>query len=211
MILVDRELRALLRQGDLKLDPFDDGLVQPSSIDLRLDAFARRLRASESPLDTRGEGAGLEYEDVDLSGDSGYVLGPRECLIVQTYEHMRIPATSMGRIAERSSLVRLGLAVTASLINPGYAGRLPCTLTNLTGRAIRIYARVPFCQLVLHQCVGRPDVVYPEKRDAKYHDEPSALPSAIHEDVVRWRPAPRLAHPEQASELKVEISEDKDE
>jgi dCTP deaminase len=210
VILIDREIRALLRQGDLKLDPFDDGLIQPTSIDLRLDALARVLCASEEPLDTRSEELHQEYEDVDLSGDDGYVLGPRDYLLVQTYEHMQIPATCQGRIAERSSLVRLGLSVMTSLINPGYAGRLPCTLTNLSGRAIRIYAGVPFCQLVLHRCVGRPDVVYHEKKDAKYHDEPRARPSALPQDVRRWHPAPRLVHPEQVSELKVEISEDKE-
>jgi len=101
MILVDRELRALLRQGDLKLAPLDDGLIQPSSIDLRLDSIAWVLRAGESPIDTRGKDLSQEYEDVDLSGDDGYVLGPHSCLIVQTYEHMQIPVTCLGRIAER--------------------------------------------------------------------------------------------------------------
>jgi dCTP deaminase len=190
MILVDRELRALLRQGDLKLDPLDDGLIQPSSIDLRLDSLARVLRAGVSPLDTRGEGISQEYEDVALSSNDGYLLEPRGYLLVQTYEHMQIPVTCQGRIAERSSLVRLGLSVTASLINPGYAGRLPCTLTNLTGRSIRIYSGVPFCQLVLHQCVGRPDVAYHEKKDAKYHDEPRA---SIGAPSGRTALAPRTA------------------
>jgi dCTP deaminase len=208
MILIDREIRALLRQGDLKLDPFDDALVQPSSIDLRLDSLARVLRAGEAPLDTRNKELDQEYEDVDLSADEGYVVEPRGYLLVQTYEHMQIPVRCQGHISERSGLVRLGLSVTASLVNPGYAGRLPCTLTNLSGRPIRIYAGVPFCQLVLHQCVGRPDVAYHEKADAKYHDEPRARPSALSQDVRRWRPAPRLVHPEQVSELKVEISKD---
>lgn len=211
MILVDREIRALQRRGDLKLDPFDDGLVQPSSIDLRLDSLARLLRPGETPLDTRSKELDQEYEDVDLSGDDGFVLGPRGYLLAQTYEYMQIPVTCQGRIAERSSLVRLGLSVMASLINPGYAGRLPCTLSNLSERPIRIYSGVPFCQLVLHLCIGRPDVAYHEKKDAKYHDEPRARPSALSQDVRRWHPAPRLVHPEQVSELKIEISEDKNE
>ena len=61
MILIDREIRALMRQGDLKLDPFDDALIQPSSIDLRLHVAARVLRASEAPLDTRNKDMGHEY------------------------------------------------------------------------------------------------------------------------------------------------------
>lgn len=211
MIVIDREIRALLRQGELKLDPFDDTLIQPSSIDLRLDALARVLRAHASPLDTRSKPFDQDYDDIDLSAEEGYVLVPGGLLLVQTHEHMHLPVTCQGRIAERSSLVRLGLRVTSSLINPGYAGRLPCTLTNLSARPVRLYSGVPFCQLVLHHCVGRPDVAYHEKPDAKYHDEPRARPSAIDQDVRRWRPAPRLVHPEQVRELKVELSEDQDE
>lgn len=208
MILIDRELRAMLRQDEFGLEPFDDALVQPSSIDLRLDSLARVVRVCADAIDSRSEMLEREYEDVHISSEEGYILEPRGCLLVQTYERMRIPTTCQGQIAERSSLVRLGLSVTSSLINPGYAGRLPCTLTNLSGRPIRIYPGVPFCQLVLHRCVGRPDIAYHEKPDAKYHDEQSARPSALHRDVRRWHPAPRLVHPEQVSELRVDITEE---
>ena len=213
MIVVDREIRALLRQGEFRLDPFNDELVQASSVDLRLHPRARLIRPGPEPVDPRIElDISSVYEDVDLSPEGGYRLAARGYLLVQTLELMKLPALYQGQIAQRSSLVRLGLEVTSSLVNPGYEGRLPCIIKNLTDRPILIFAGVPFCQLVLHQCLGRPDVAYHEKEGAKYHGEEQARPSAISEDVQRWhRPAPQLVHPEQARELKVVVIPDDEE
>ena len=41
MLLSDRDLRAEISAGRLGIDPFDDALVQPSSIDVRLDCLFR--------------------------------------------------------------------------------------------------------------------------------------------------------------------------
>ena len=41
MLLSDRDLLAEIEAGSLALDPFDASLVQPSSIDVRLDRFFR--------------------------------------------------------------------------------------------------------------------------------------------------------------------------
>ena len=41
VLLSDRDIRAELAQGRLAVEPFDDTLVQPSSIDVRLDGLFR--------------------------------------------------------------------------------------------------------------------------------------------------------------------------
>jgi hypothetical protein len=93
------------------------------------------------------------------------------------------------------------------LINPGYAGNLPVLISNKTDRALRIFPGVPFCQLVLLRLSGRPDVIYPEKPGAKYHEERKFFTSGIAEDARRWMaPSARLVHPEQAEEFKMEVS-----
>lgn len=206
MIAIDREIRALIRQGEFKLDPFDDRLIQPSSVDLRLDPRGRIIRASPEPVNPLDDLQTI-YEEVDLSKEEGFAVPAHGYLMTQTLEMIKVPVRCQGQIAQRSSFVRLGLEVSASLLNPGYEGRLPCIIKNLTDRPIVVLAGVPFCQLVLHFCSGRPDVAYHEKMDAKYHGEKQALPSAISDDVRRWhRPAPRLVNPEQARQLSVVIS-----
>ena len=41
MLLSDRDIKASIAAGRLGLEPYDAGLVQPSSIDVRLDRFFR--------------------------------------------------------------------------------------------------------------------------------------------------------------------------
>ena len=41
MLLSDRDITAAITEGRLGIEPYDAGLVQPSSIDVRLDRFFR--------------------------------------------------------------------------------------------------------------------------------------------------------------------------
>ena len=41
MLLSDRDIRAEISAGRLAIDPFDDSLIQPSSVDVRLDNLFR--------------------------------------------------------------------------------------------------------------------------------------------------------------------------
>ncbi len=206
MILNDREIRVLLRSKEFVLDPFEDSLVQPSSVDLRLDVFARSIPSSDEEFDVRNKNISDFYAETRLP-DEGFVLAPSATLIGQTMEFMTIPVTCQGMIAQRSSLVRLGIHVSSSLINPGYSGNLPLFISNRSARPIRIHSGLPFCQLVLMTLSGRPDVIYPEKKDAKYQGEREVLGSLIAEDAHRWvrPPSPRLVDPTQAKNFQKEV------
>jgi dCTP deaminase len=41
VLLSDRDIRAAIADGRLGIDPYDDSLVQPSSVDVRLDSLFR--------------------------------------------------------------------------------------------------------------------------------------------------------------------------
>ncbi len=41
MLLSDRDIRAELAEGRVVLEPFDEAMVQPSSVDVRIDKFFR--------------------------------------------------------------------------------------------------------------------------------------------------------------------------
>jgi dCTP deaminase len=207
LALNDKEILSLLKEGSLVLEPTDEGLLQPSSIDLRLHTFARRYRHDVTEVDTRWTQTELARAFQDISIDeNGYLLAPQEVLFVQTFEYMKIPEICQGLIAQRSSLMRVGLHVSSSLVNPGYEGNLPCMLANFSSRPIRLYPGIPFCQLVLLPLSDRPSRVYGEKQDAKYHKE-------LGEDVQRWASIGiRLADPEKAKDFEVKASfgEDQD-
>lgn len=208
MILNDRELRALLKDGEFVLQPFADDLIQPSSIDLRLDRFVRRVAADDAVFDLAQDVVESELYSDDEIGDQGIVVNPGDTILGQTAETMKIPATCQGMIAQRSSIVRLGIHVSSSLVNPGYEGNLPLMITNRAPRPFCLRAGVPICQLVLLRLTGRPDVIYSDKPDAKYHGERKFLPSRVADDVRRWGRSAglELADPAQAERFRKEVS-----
>ena len=50
MLLSDGDLRKELESGRLVLDPWDEAMLQPSSIDVRLDRFFRVFQNSRYTL-----------------------------------------------------------------------------------------------------------------------------------------------------------------
>jgi dCTP deaminase len=66
-VLPDHALEALAHQGAIQsTGPFDEGQVQPASLDLRLGPYAYRLRASFLPGEGRSVADRLEQSDLRL-------------------------------------------------------------------------------------------------------------------------------------------------
>ena len=54
MVLSDRTIARLLEQGRIEIDPYDDSLLQPSSVDVRVDRFFRVFHNNRYPyIDVR--------------------------------------------------------------------------------------------------------------------------------------------------------------
>ncbi|MCU1618816.1 MAG: dcd, partial [Modestobacter sp.] len=109
MLLSDRDIRAALAAGRLGLAPYDAAMVQPSSIDVRLDRFFRVFNnARYTHIDPA-----LQQDDlttlVEPAGDDPFVLHPGEFVLGSTLEVVSIPDDLAARLEGKSSLGRLGL------------------------------------------------------------------------------------------------------
>lgn len=115
MILSDRDLRALIEQGSLVIEPFDPDSVQPSSIDLRVGSQFRVFANNRYPyIDVRQPMEGLT-EMVEVSEDEPFILHPGEFVLGSTLERVALPHDKVGRLEGKSSLGRLGLLIHSSL------------------------------------------------------------------------------------------------
>ena len=77
VLLSDRDIRAELAAGRLGIDPFDDGLIQPSSVDVRLDNL---FRVFNNTLFWNGMDGSGKAEDIGwqfFGRNSGNSLGVR--------------------------------------------------------------------------------------------------------------------------------------
>ncbi|MBA3523589.1 MAG: dCTP deaminase [Geodermatophilaceae bacterium] len=151
MLLSDRDLKAELSSGRLGLEPYDAGLVQPSSIDVRLDRFFRVFNNSRythiDPAEQQDELTSL----VEPAEDEAFVLHPGEFVLGSTLEIVTLPDDLAGRLEGKSSLGRLGLLThsTAGFIDPGFDGHITLELSNVANLPIMLWPGMKIGQLCL--------------------------------------------------------------
>jgi len=151
MLLSDRDLKAEIDAGTLVLDPFDETLIQPSSIDVRLDRLFRVFNNSKythiDPATQQDELTSL----VETDGDEPFVLHPGEFVLGSTFEAVTLPDHLAGRLEGKSSLGRLGLLThsTAGFIDPGFSGHITLELSNVANLPITLWPGMKIGQLCL--------------------------------------------------------------
>ena len=126
MLLSDRDIRSEIQSGRVAVEPFDEAMIQPSSVDVRLDKFFRVFENHKySVIDPSIEQAELTRE-VIAEDDEAFILHPGEFVLASTYEIITLPDDIAGRLEGKSSLGRLGLLThsTAGVIDPGFSGHI---------------------------------------------------------------------------------------
>lgn len=149
MLLSDRDIRAEIDSGRVVLTPYDEGMVQPSSIDVRLDKFFRTFSNHKYPvIDPREEQADLT-ELVEVEGENSFILHPGEFVLGSTYEVVKLPDDLAARLEGKSSLGRLGLLThsTAGFIDPGFDGHVTLELSNVATLPITLWPGMKIGQL----------------------------------------------------------------
>jgi dCTP deaminase len=147
--LSDGTIRRLIAEGRVKIDPFDDAMVQPASVDLRLGPSFRvfhNFRVESIDLNAPPQGL---TEHVEITDDEPFVVHPGEFVLGRTAELVELPDDVVARVEGKSSLGRLGLIVhaTAGFVDPGFRGTLTLEITNLTRVPIQLFAGLPIAQL----------------------------------------------------------------
>jgi dCTP deaminase len=152
MVLSDRTIARLLEESRIEIDPYDDSLLQPSSVDVRVDRFFRVFRNNLYPyIDVKVEQEDLT-ELVEI-GDEPFILHPGEFVLGSTLERVKLPDDLVARLEGKSSLGRLGLLIhsTAGFVDPGWDGHVTLELSNVANLPITIYHGMKIGQLSFMQ------------------------------------------------------------
>ena len=151
MLLSDGDLRKEIEAGRLVIDPWDPGMVQPSSVDIRLDRFFRVFMNSRYTHIDPAEQQDELTTPVEPQGDDPFVLHPGEFVLGSTFESVGLPDDLAGRLEGKSSLGRLGLLThsTAGFIDPGFSGHVTLELSNVATLPIKLWPGMKIGQLCL--------------------------------------------------------------
>ena len=151
MLLSDRDIRSEISSGRVQVEPFEPGMIQPSSVDVRLDRLFRVFENHKySVIDPSIEQSELTRE-VEVADDEFFILHPGEFVLASTYEVITLPDDIAGRLEGKSSLGRLGLLThsTAGFIDPGFSGHITLELSNVANLPVKLFPGMKIGQLCL--------------------------------------------------------------
>jgi len=151
VLLSDRDILVQIKAGRVACEPFHEAMIQPSSVDVRLDKFFRVFENHKySVIDPSIEQPELTRE-VIAEGDEAFILHPGEFVLASTYEVITLPDDIAGRLEGKSSLGRLGLLThsTAGFIDPGFSGHITLELSNVANLPVKLFPGMKIGQLCL--------------------------------------------------------------
>jgi dCTP deaminase len=151
VLLSDRDIRAEITAGRVAVEPFEEAMIQPSSVDVRFDKFFRVFENHKySVIDPSIEQSELTREVVSEDGEA-FILHPGEFVLASTYEIITLPDDIAGRLEGKSSLGRLGLLThsTAGFIDPGFSGHITLELSNVANLPVKLFPGMKIGQLCL--------------------------------------------------------------
>lgn len=191
MILSDRSIREQLHAGRIVIDPLDESLIQPSSIDVRISHLFRVFRNhTAAVIDVKQDQQALtELVEMPVGddgvGDEAFMLHPGEFVLGSTFERMALPDDIVGRVEGKSSLGRLGLLIhsTAGFVDSGFDGHITLELANVASLPITLYPGMKIGQISFMQMTTAADAPYGSGASgSKYQGQRGPTPSRYFEN-----------------------------
>ena len=186
MLLSDRDIKAAIAEGRLGIEPYDAGLVQPSSIDVRLDRFFRVFNNSRyTHIDPA-----MQQDDlttlVEPDGDEPFVLHPGEFVLGSTLEVVTIPDDLAARLEGKALALETAGPDPRRAGRPWASSRSGTRSSTRTGQPCRVVAATEVM-------LGRPC------REVELSDGSLFIADAAHQWVTTSKQERRSGRPRTAS------------
>jgi dCTP deaminase len=188
MLMSDRDIRASIEAGQIGLEPLEMGLLQPSSIDVRLDRFFRLFDnhkyAFIDPAEQQDELTRL----IEVDPTEPFILHPGEFVLGSTYEFVTLPNDVAARLEGKSSLGRLGLLThsTAGFVDPGFKGHVTLELSNVATLPIKLWPGMKIGQLCFFKLTSPSEHPYgSEKYSSRYQGQRGPTASRSYKNFYR--------------------------
>lgn len=188
MILSDQSILEEVRAGSLRIEPFDERLVQPSSVDVRLGGKFLVFRNTQKPFIDVREPVDDVMELVEVSDGRPIIVHPKEFILGTSLELLELPDHLVARLDGRSSLGRLGIVIhsTAGFIDPGFRGHITLEISNLSNLPICLYPEMRIAQVSFQRMTTPAARPYGKgATGSKYQDQDAPTPSRLYLDFAQ--------------------------
>ena len=183
MLLSDRDIKLEIEKARVVLEPYDANMIQPSSVDVRLDRIFRTFENHKYAHIDPSENQPELTREVTTVGAEPFILHPGEFVLGSTYEVITLPDDIAGRLEGKSSLGRLGLLThsTAGFIDPGFSGHVTLELSNVATLPIKLWPGMKIGQLCLFRLSSPAEHPYGSAiYGSRYQGQRGPTPSKAH-------------------------------
>ena len=183
MLLSDKDIKLEIEKGRVVLEPYDPNMIQPSSVDVRLDRIFRTFENHKYAHIDPSENQPELTREVETVGAEPFILHPGEFVLGSTYEVITLPDDIAGRLEGKSSLGRLGLLThsTAGFIDPGFSGHVTLELSNVATLPIKLWPGMKIGQLCLFRLSSPAEHPYGSAiYGSRYQGQRGPTPSKAH-------------------------------
>jgi dCTP deaminase len=188
VLLSDRDILAEIEAERIRVEPYDEAMIQPSSIDFRLDRYFRVFENHRYPhIDPAADQSDLTRM-VEPEGDEPFILHPGEFVLGSTHGVVSLPDDIAARVEGKSSLGRLGLLThaTAGFVDPGFSGHVTLELANVATLPIKLYPGMKIGQLCFFRLSSPAAHPYgSEKYGSRYQGQRGPTPSRSYANFHR--------------------------
>ena len=165
MILSDNNLRTMIRDNHLVIEPLSEDTIQQNGVDFRMDeeiAINTAIADSETIDSTSSEEIKKFYQIIKSNGEN-FVFSPRNHYLLTTKERIKMPANLMGFCGLRSTFARLGFISPLTIIDAGFEGTLTIGVFYGGNMPIRIAVGCRFLHVVFARLIKKADIPYQGK------------------------------------------------
>jgi dCTP deaminase len=188
VLLSDGDIRKEIAAGRITLEPWDPEMVQPSSVDVRIDRYFRVFENHRYPhIDPAEEQPDLTRL-VETPGDEAFILHPGEFVLASTYEVITLPDDVSARLEGKSSIGRLGLLThsTAGFIDAGFSGHVTLELSNVATLPIKLWPGMKIGQLCFFRLTSPAEQPYGSGASgSRYQGQRGPTPSKSYQNFYR--------------------------
>ena len=174
MLLSDRDIRKAYAGGRISLDPWDSTMVQPASVDVRLDRFFRVFNNYKYTYVDPAENQGDLTQQFEVAADEPWILHPGEFILGSTWEYVKLDSTIAARLEGKSSLGRLGILThsTAGFVDPGFEGHITLELSNVSNLPDKLWPGMKIGQMCFFDLSSEAEFPYGSGKNGSHYQAP---------------------------------------
>jgi dCTP deaminase len=183
MVLSDKQIKEKVQKGEIQIDPFDEGDLQPASYDLHLSSQFKVYRPHTSEVIDPKIGVEGMMEEIIIKAPDYFVLHPGSFALALIEEKTGVDARHVGRLEGKSSIARLGLIIhtTAGFLDPGNNLKLTLELFNASPLPIKLYPGMKIAQIAFEEMISACERPYgSEGLNSKYLGDEKIGESKMH-------------------------------